>query len=537
MSKRRRNSSPARRPMAAPQAALLAPDMMRMLATPGNDITIPNYGTVLRSEDETLLAKGGARGIRLYDEVRRDGHCLSVLSKRIAKVVSREWAIDPASDSPLDELAADLVRRQLKRLPFDRLCTELLWAVLYGYSVAEIEWKNADGETAPSRIMSHQRARFTFDLDWRPRLLTTANIMDGEALPERKFIVHRHDPEGSDPYGRGLGRVLFWHVLFKREGIGFWAHFLEKYASPTPVGKYPMGTPPAEQARLLNHLLDLVQRGALAVPIGTEVSFLEAARTGAATYEEWCNFWNSETSVAVMGETLSTSLQGQGARAAVETHDEVSSVMADSDADLLASTLKDQLICWIVEFNLPGAGIPSIWFPRSKNQKAEEEQRTRRAERQKKEMDNLFDLAGKGYRPAEGLEAALSEVLGTDIVADDLLRERFAPQPPVDIMTRAMSSTALTPEFATHADHGVGDIADMIEAEAQGEIEGWLAHIRDRAVRMVDAGADAAAVRHMLLEAYADLDVTPLGEIIGPGLALANLTGRADVLDETGEKP
>lgn len=533
MSKRRRK--PAAQLPAPVEAARLAPDMMRMLATPGNDITIPNYGTVLRSEDETLLAKGGARGIRLYDEVRRDGHCLSVLSKRIGKVVSREWEIESASDSPLDEAAADLVRRQLKALPFARLCTELLWATLYGYSVGEIEWHVANGETAPRRIVSHQRARFTFDLDWQPRLLTTANMMDGEALPFRKFIVHRHDPEGSDPYGRGLGRVLFWHVLFKREGVGFWAHFLEKYASPTPVAKYPMGTPPAQQALLLHHLMGLVQKGALAVPIGTEVSFLEAARSGAASYEEWANFWNAETSVAVLGETLSTSLQGQGARAAVETHDEVSSVVADSDADLLAGTLKDQLIRWIIEFNAPGAGVPSIWFPRPKNEKAEEEQRARKAERRKKEMDNLFDLAGKGYRPAEGLELALSEIHGTDIVADELLRTQFAP-PPVDTLSRAMGSTALTPDFSAHPDH-IGEIADMVDAAAQGELDAWVDQIRDRAVRMLEAGASADDVQRMLLEAYGDLDVTPLGEIIAPGLALADLTGRADVLDETGEKP
>jgi len=532
MSKRSRRAalSPVRFATTSSPPAL-APDMRRMLATPGNDITIPNYSTVLRSEDETLLAKGGARGIRLYDEVRRDGHALAVLTKRTLKVVARPWVVEPASKRAIDRKAAEVVERQINRVGFDRLCRELLGATLYGYSVGEIDWAVGGGEIFPARIINHQRARFVFDLDWRPRLLTRANSFEGEELPERKFIVHRHDAEGSDPYGRGLGRVLFWHVLFKREGVGFWSHFLEKYASPTPVAKYPMGTPPAEQDKLLNHLLDLVQKGALVVPLGTDVEFLEAARTGAATYEEWCRFWDEQTSVAVLGETLSTNIQGQGSRAASETHDDVSSGIADADSDFLSATLNETLCRWITEFNVPGAEPPTIWRPRPKNETAEEDHRSKRAARQKSEMDNLFELARKGYRPAEGIEKTLSDIAGTSIVIDEALKQQFSPPP--DPSRTLLGSTALDAAFATHVDHGVGDIANMLTETAQAAIDGWLASAAEVMEAAIAAGEDLDAIKRRLLAIYADLDVTPLGEVLTPALTLADLTGRADVIDET----
>lgn len=535
MSKRRhsRAGHPSFAAASSAPVPKLGADMMRMLATAANDITIPGYGNVLRSQDETILARGGGRGIRLYDEVRRDGHALAVLSKRINKVLSREWIVSPASDDARDEEAGDLVRDVLAAAPFDALCRGLLWAVLYGYSVGEIGWGRRDGRVVPAQLVVHERARFVFDMDWRPRLLTLASSAEGIELPERKFIVHRHEAEGSDPYGRGLGRVLFWHVLFKREGVGFWAHALEKFASPTPFAKYPFGTPPAEQDRLLNSLIDLVQRGALAVPIGTEVSFLEAAKSGTVDYEGWCRYWDSQTSIAVLGETLSTDMQGDGSRAASETHSEESERIADGDADLLSATLNDSLIRWLVEFNLPGAKPPTVWRPRPKNETAEEDHRTKKASRRRDEMNNLFDLAKRGYRPKEGLEPALSEIYDTDVVMDEALAARFAPQPAqAGVRDRALGSSALTPEFAAHDDHGIAELVDQMDEAAQPELDKWLDHIRAELARSVTAGETPDQFKARLLGLYPELVTDNLATAIGEGIALADLTGRADVLDE-----
>lgn len=532
MSKRRHRQDAGRASLAAP---VLSGDMMRMLANPANDITIPNYGNVLRSQDETILARGGGRGIRLYDEVRRDGRALSVLGKRINKVLSRAWNVTPASDAAQDVEAADLVSQVLGGMAFDGLCRGLLWATLYGYSVAEIVWGRRGGLIVPVETPVHERARFVFGQDWRPRLLTLENAADGIVLPDRKFIVHRHEAEGSDPYGRGLGRVLFWHVLFKREGVGFWLHALEKFASPTPLAKYPFGTPPAEQDRLLNHLLGLVQRGALAVPIGTEVSFLEAARSGTVDYSAWCKYWDNETSIAVLGETLSTDIQGDGSRAATETHSEESERIADGDADFLSATLNDSFIRWIVEFNMPGARPPTVWRPRAKNEAAEEDARSKKAARVKAEIANLFDLASKGYRPTDGMEVALSEIAGTDIVEDAALRERFAatrpPLPGQSVKDRASGSTALTPEFAAH-DHGIPDLVDQMEEASQPELDDWLAQVRAELGRSVMAGETPAQFQRRLLALYPSLDTANLATALGEGLVLADLTGRADVTDE-----
>ena len=507
----------------------LSPENFRMLATPLNDAAIPNYSNVLRPQDATLLDKGRSKGIALYDQVKRDGHAVAVLGKRARKVLSREWIMMPASDDPDDVAAAEFVERLIRRLPFDAICEDLLEANLYGFAASEIVWANKDGLLVPETIEARHQRRIAFDTDWKPRLLTRQNSFEGEPQPEFKWIIHRVGAKGTDPYGSGLGRVLFWHTLFKREGVHYWARFLEKYASPTPFARYPYGTPPSEQEQLKQHLADMVQRSVLVAPIGTEVSFLEAARTGAATYEEWCRFWDEQTSVAVLGETLSTNIKGQGSRAAATTHNDISDMIADADADLLSATLNETLIRWIMELNLVKAGLPTLWRPRPKNEEALEDQKLKKASRTRAELDNLFDLASRGYRPGAGLEQALSDVLGTEIVADPTLN--IAPS----VRSTALSSTALTssPSFADDHDHGIPALAGQVAAIAQPALDGWLDIVRAELDRAVETGEDLSAFSDRLLEIYPGLSLDHLGQVLGDALTVAELTGYSDVKEET----
>ena len=58
-----------------------------------------------------------------------------------------------------------------------------------------------------------------------------------------------------------------------------------------------------------------------------------------------------------------------------EVHQEVFEQLVDADADQLADTLRETLLAWIVEYNLPGAAAPSVWRLRARNEKAAAETR------------------------------------------------------------------------------------------------------------------------------------------------------------------
>ena len=502
----------------------------RVLAGVARDVSIPHYGPgeALPIMDPTLEARGLA--LSAYRELLRDARVRTVLNKRKAKVLRREWIIEPASEEARDAEIAEAVRRMLAALPFEVISRRLLDAQLFGYAVAEVIWGvNDEGLIAPVRILSRRPERFVFDREWRPRLLTPEQPIEGQPLPARKFIVHRFEAEDSNPYGLGLGSTLYWHVLFKREGVSFWLHFLEKFTSPTPVARYPQGMPDAEVNNLVRALRDLVQRGVLAVPIGTELDLLEAKRAGEAGYEAWCRYWDEQTAEVVLGSTLSTNIGSVGSKAAAETHAEESEIVADEDADQLANTINDQLIRWIVELNWPGAQPPSIWWPRPKNALAEEEVETARAKRRQEQLAALAQLKRLGWQPKDE-EILLAEVMDTEV-------QPAAQTPPLDEGDQRVSGALEHAAADGPRDPVVDHLTDQVDALAGPVLDEWADAVREHLRAHAKNGGDWEGAANAALSAWPDMQVDPMGRILGDALALAELQGRGEVIDETGINP
>lgn len=331
------------------------------IATIERDITRVFFGNVLRNEDDTLLTRGGANGLKIYDDIARDGHAGALIDKRIRAVISRPWEVRPASESRKDKKAAELVKAAYEGLKFNRICSEMLDATLKGFSVGEVMWELRDGLVLPKDVLWRNQRRFCFDLKSQLRLLTRENPTDGEELPGRKFIVHRYGSKNG-PYGLGLGHRLFWPVFFKRKGITFWLIFCDKFGSPTAVGKYPAGADANEQKKLLAALRAISQDAGIIVPDGTLIELLEAARSGSIdTYEKLARYMDEQMSETYLGETMSTTAAGAGLGSTqADVHNEVRIEVAKSDDESLGETLDDTLSRWIVEYNMPGAGVPKV---------------------------------------------------------------------------------------------------------------------------------------------------------------------------------
>ncbi|MCW5666516.1 MAG: DUF935 family protein [Piscinibacter sp.] len=350
------------------------------------------YGAnTLRNEDDTLLTRGRGKGLKIYDELKRDAHAGAVLGKRKMAVTSRTWKVTPPTESAADVQAAELVRGALEHLRFNNLCKRLLEATLKGYAVAEVIWEVRDGYWLPKRVVARLAQRFVFNVDEQLRLITREQPIDGEELPPRKFIVHRHGADDDNPYGHGIGSMLFWPVFFKRQDITFWLTFADKFGSPTALGKYPSGAGKSEQDKLLAVLGAISQDAGVIVPEGMLIELIEASRSGSAdTYEKLARYMDEQISKAVLGETMSTgaAATGLGSNQA-DVHNDVRIELAKDDADDLDETLTETLARWIVEFNVPGAGVPKI-----EHEFAEPEDLTARANRDKV-------LVEMGFEPTE----------------------------------------------------------------------------------------------------------------------------------------
>lgn len=471
-------------------------DLRQEIATAQRDFLAPVWGGMLRHQDDTLMSRGGGKGLKIYDEIERDCHAYAVLQKRKMAVVSRPWVVDPASSRRDDKKLADLVRAQLAALAFDQLCLDLLDATLKGFAVGEIIWDIDGDEIVARAFKARNPRRFAFADDDTLRLLTPHNMMPGEIVPERKFVVHRFGAKDNNPYGLGLGTRLFWPVWFKRQGIQFWLTFADKFGSPTALGKYPNGTAPAEQKKLLDALAALANDSGVIVPEGMLIEFLEAERSGSVdTYEKLCRYMDEEISKATLGETLTTNMGSVGSRSASDTHNEVRLELTQADADLLSGTLNNSLVRWICDLNAPGATPPRVWRDISAP-----EDLASRATRDKTIVDMGFRPTLQYIRETYG-----GEWTGTGPVAPGV--------------TPPGNATA----FAEGADKTAAETyTEQLGAASAQAMDGLLAPVK----KLVMTAGSLEEIRDGLLALYGEMDVADLAVIMQRALTAAELAGR-----------
>lgn len=314
---------------------------------------------LLQPDDSVLLTKG--RDYKLYRETLRDDACATAFNDRRLALLSKEWEVEPASDSAEDVAAADFMREELERIEWDRITDKMLFARWYGHAVGECLWM-IDGDMIRLQdIRVRDRARFAYSNDGGVWLLSERG--QWERLPERKFWVVSTGADNDDaPFGLGLAHYCYWPVFFKRNGLKFWLVFVEKFGSPTAVGKIPGGKWEDEdlKAAVLDALLCFSSESAIVVPEEATVDLLEAARSGTGTYDELYDRMDAALTKLVVGQTASS--QGTaGKLGSEELRSDVRLDLVKSDSDLVCMSFVRQVATWLTEWNFPGAKPPRVW--------------------------------------------------------------------------------------------------------------------------------------------------------------------------------
>jgi phage gp29-like protein len=314
------------------------------------------YMGVLRTNDPLLLERGNG-GVQLYRDLKRDGKVFDGLQKRQLALIGKPWQVQPVDNkAPAATEDAEKLTAILKACSFDRICSELLEALIAGYAVAEIVWTVRDNMVVPARVVKRAQRRFVYvqkDENSAPvlHLLTRDNMLTGKPVPEKKFIVHRVNPEDDNPYGTGLGLQLYWPVFFKRKGIVAWNKLCDRFGSPTPHGKYPRGSGPKEKSTLADALRAMSSDGYLMTPEGMEIALLESKLSGNVTTQQaLCEYMDDWIGAVLTGQEARSSGGGALAAAATERQD-VRQDLTQADSDLLSETLNETLVAWICEYN------------------------------------------------------------------------------------------------------------------------------------------------------------------------------------------
>ena len=464
------------------------------------------YMGVLRTNDPLLLERGNGN-VQIYWDLRRDGKVFDGLQKRQLALIGKAWQVEPVDKKSAKGTAdAETLTGILKACNFDKLCSELLEALLAGYAVSEVVWTQRDGYWVPARVIQRAQRRFVYvqqDENTPPwlHLLTRDNMLTGVPVPPRKFIVHRVNPQDDNPYGMGLGLQLYWPVFFKRKGIVAWNKLCDRFGSPTPHGKYPRNAGPKEKGTLADALRAMSNDGYLMTPEGMEIALLESKISGNVTTQQaLCEYMDDWIGAVLTGQEARSSGGGALAAASKERQD-VRQDLTQADSDLLSETLNASLLAWICDYN----GLEPCQVYR---QIKEEDDVKAMAEADKIVYEMGFELDVDTVRAkyGEGWSKKVAAppgppVTGTGLQGGDDKVGKPAPE---------------TRQPASFAELDPRDALDHLVDDALGDWQPLMAPMAKRLQATIDAAVAAGETAEQLLqrlpELLADLDMAPLAD-------------------------
>lgn len=319
------------------------------------DVTAPWVSTLGRINTDPVLS---GRDLLLYEELLRDDAVAVAFNARRLALLGKPVEVVDGADDAQSKLAAEDLRRQLAAISWDTVTGAMLVGRILGYSVGECMFRRGGAGVELERIHVRKARRFTFGVGGELLLKTRARPM-GEVLPDNKFWVFRsYEDVTDDPFGYGLGQILYWLVWFKRNDVKLWFQALDKYASPTAYGEFTPGAPKEEQDKLLAALVAIRNSSAITVPQGFAVKFLEAAKSGVGDYAAAHKMLDEAITLVIAGQTM-TSRQGSS-EAQANVHQDTLSAIIRADDDVLSESFNAGPAAWLTAWNFPGATPPRV---------------------------------------------------------------------------------------------------------------------------------------------------------------------------------
>lgn len=264
---------------------------------------------------------------RLYDmyssAFMTDPHLIGIHRKRLVG----------ACRTPIEfirnEKADDQINDLLKQPWFRKFRKEVVESEFWGFSLLQF-YRDSDGSVDFDSI-----DRKHYDPVQRV-ILRYQSDTDGAPLEafSNTLVV------GNEPRGIGIMSAVMPYVLYKRGNMGDWAQFCQIFGMPIREYTYDAGDEEARR-RLVE---DARKQGANAVYIHPEGSALTLHESGNKTgssdlYNNFSDKCDSQMSIAILGNTLTTDAKATGTQALGTVHKEEEDEIKDEDQALILSVL------------------------------------------------------------------------------------------------------------------------------------------------------------------------------------------------------
>lgn len=293
-------------------------------------------------------------------DLLNDPHLIAAIQQRKMQVMQMGWEVECEGNEQLKNRAMEIIRE----LPLTEIMNGIIDAVLFGFSVGEIEWKFDDKQIIPVNVISKPQEWFIFnkqnELVMRKYSQGSYAFEEGLKLPEYKFIITQYQPTYTNPYGEKVLSRCYWPITFKRGGIEYWQLMMERFGMPYLIGRYATGASEPEKAQLLEDLKQMVKDSISVFETGKEIEIKESPQYDIGQlYEKLVEFHNKEISKAVLTVTLTTEVERAGSYKAAEIHKEMLNYLGITDKKLVEKGI-NKLLQYFTELNYGDIPYPRI---------------------------------------------------------------------------------------------------------------------------------------------------------------------------------
>ena len=460
-------------------------------------------GSYLPNPDPILRAKG--KSVEIYRDLRSHPAVGGAIRRRKAAVTALEWSLDRGN---ANARATANVKAVLDDIDMVQLQRDILEAPLYGYQPIEILWAKGQRWTAPGELIAKPPEWFLFNTENQLRFRSRKSMIEGEELPEHKFLLPRNDATYQNPWGNADMAMVFWPATFMKGGLRFWVQFAEKYGTPWLIGKVPRNTNKSVKDALAEDLEGMIQDAIAVVPDDSSVEIVEAAaKTGAAeAYEKLLKYCRSEISIALLGQNQTTESNSTNASATAGL--EVADDLRDGDAALVESTV-NTLIEWIMYAN--GISGPAPKFTMFEQEDVDDTQAKR---------DETLSRAGVKFSKAYWMRSY-------DLEEDDIEE--------ADASTSTDMPSVPDVNFAEGEPEDIGKRIDSLTSEliksTAEPLQDWTSRIQ----RMAASAESLTDLHEQLISGYGNLPDVSMQAALDVAFTVAQARGAEDVAREAGQ--
>lgn len=273
------------------------------------------------------------------------------------------------------EAAAQLVEDNISRLNWEKFLRSLLDGRMYGAAIFENVWKEIGGDLVISKVNQLDHTRLEqWKLNENDRRYGQLAILRGEYGEDRSFVSEFPDyklitatnttKKGYYDIAGVFRSVARWYVL-KTFAIKAWAQYAEVYGFPVPTVTVDQDDY-EENKTLIKQLLTSVGANRFGIFFdGMEYELHSASdQASIAVFEKYIDLCNTEMAIAILGQNLTTEVQG-GSRAAAQTHLNIMENIIQDDVDWIDEIVQAQFVDPIVRVNFPS--LPLEMYPTYKS--------------------------------------------------------------------------------------------------------------------------------------------------------------------------